>query len=318
MGVTGPAPRENGTLDPSGGGSRAISRAHSRLAPLAESITDIADSVTLAHHTQTALSFRPFPAADDELIAYGSADRANRFLNFVLALGALLILSPLLLLIALAVKLTSRGPIVYTQIRVGVDHRFDSRRQQRERRAGTDRRAGLDRRGRVERRATPNRRSRPRYTAYGRRWQDLGGRPFRIYKFRSMCVDAECGSGAVWATKDDTRATPLGRVLRQFRLDELPQLFNVLLGDMNIVGPRPERPSIFSQLRVEIPEYPLRQRARPGITGWAQISNSYDTSVDDVRRKVGFDLEYLRRRSVLRDIGIMVKTVPTVLFRRGW
>jgi lipopolysaccharide/colanic/teichoic acid biosynthesis glycosyltransferase len=318
MDVTGPPAHEQGTVNPSGGGGRALTRPHARLGAHGESITEFADSITLSHHAQPALSFQPYPDADDGTIVYASAERANRFVNFCLALAALLILSPLLLLIAIAVKLTSRGPILYTQIRVGVDHRFESRRQHRERRAGIDRRAGLDRRGRIERRTALNRRSRVTYTAYGRRWQDLGGRPFRIYKFRSMCVGAECGSGAVWATKNDARVTSLGRVLRQFRLDEVPQLVNVLKGDMNIVGPRPERPSIFSRLRVEIPEYPLRQRARPGITGWAQIKNNYDTSVDDVRRKVGFDLEYLRRRSVLRDLGIMVRTVPTVLFRRGW
>jgi lipopolysaccharide/colanic/teichoic acid biosynthesis glycosyltransferase len=132
-----------------------------------------------------------------------------------------------------------------------------------------------------------------------------------------MCVDAECGSGAVWATEHDSRVTPVGRVLRQFRLDELPQLINVLKGDMNIVGPRPERPSIFSRLRTEIPEYPLRQRAQPGITGWAQISQSYDSCVDDVRKKVLFDLEYLERRSFWGDIRVMVKTIPVMVFRRG-
>jgi lipopolysaccharide/colanic/teichoic acid biosynthesis glycosyltransferase len=246
------------------------------------------------------------------------SEHANRALNILLAASALILLSPLLFIIALAIKLTSRGPILYTQIRVGRDHRFfDDRRLRHERRDAADRRAGLDRRGRIERRAAPNRRARTALAAYGRRYEDIGGSPIRIYKFRSMCVGAECGSGAVWATHNDSRVTPVGRVLRQFRLDELPQLINVLKGEMNIVGPRPERPSIFYRLRTEIPEYPLRQRARPGITGWAQIKHRYDSCVDDVRKKVLFDLQYLERRSLWVDFRIMVKTIPVMIFRRG-
>jgi lipopolysaccharide/colanic/teichoic acid biosynthesis glycosyltransferase len=132
-----------------------------------------------------------------------------------------------------------------------------------------------------------------------------------------MCVDAECRSGAVWASRNDSRVTPVGRVLRRCRLDELPQLFNVLRGDMNIVGPRPERPSIFCRLREEIPDYPLRQRTRPGITGWAQIRQAYDTCIEDARNKVRLDLEYLQRRDLLEDLRIMLKTIPVMLFRRG-
>jgi lipopolysaccharide/colanic/teichoic acid biosynthesis glycosyltransferase len=138
-----------------------------------------------------------------------------------------------------------------------------------------------------------------------------------IYKFRTMRVGAETRHGAVWATKGDARVTSVGGLMRKLRLDELPQLFNVLIGDMNIVGPRPERPSIFSRLRVDIDDYPLRQRTRPGITGWAQINQSYDTSFDDVRRKVRYDLEYLQRQGVREDLKIMAKTVPVILFRKG-
>jgi lipopolysaccharide/colanic/teichoic acid biosynthesis glycosyltransferase len=121
----------------------------------------------------------------------------------------------------------------------------------------------------------------------------------------------------VWATEGDARVTPIGRLMRKLRVDELPQLFNVINGDMNIVGPRPERPSIFSRLCVDVADYPLRQRTKPGITGWAQINQSYDTSLDDVRRKVRYDLEYLQRKGVREDLRIMAKTVPVVLFRRG-
>jgi len=111
--------------------------------------------------------------------------------------------------------------------------------------------------------------------------------------------------------------TRVGRFLRQYRMDELPQLFNVLKGEMNIVGPRPERPTIFAELRENITEYPLRQLAKPGITGLAQISQDYDTNLEDVRRKVHYDLEYIRRQGLLEDIRIMAKTIPVILFRKG-
>jgi len=212
----------------------------------------------------------------------GIADRASRIVNFVLAAVALLLALPLLLLIAVAIKLTSRGPVLYTQERVGLDRR------------------------------TP--RMGP---GNHRRVRDVGGKPFTIYKFRTMRVDAEAHSGAVWATQNDPRVTPVGRFLRQYRLDEIPQLLNVMRGEMNIVGPRPERPTIFAELREHIKEYPLRQRAKPGITGLAQIYHHYDRSMDDVRTKVRFDLEYIRRQSLREDLRIMLRTIPVILFRRG-
>lgn len=210
------------------------------------------------------------------------SETANRVVNVAVALIALVLLAPVMALVALAVWLTSRGPVFYVQTRVGVDRR---------RRAAT--------------------------AVFDRRQTDMGGRAFRIIKFRSMTVDAEKATGAIWATQDDPRVTSVGRFLRKTRLDELPQLFNVVLGDMNIVGPRPERPSIFAQLRETIPAYPLRQLARPGITGWAQINRAYDASLDDVRAKVEFDLEYLQRRSVMEDLRIMARTVPVMIFKRG-
>jgi lipopolysaccharide/colanic/teichoic acid biosynthesis glycosyltransferase len=207
-----------------------------------------------------------------------------RAMNVVIASSALVLASPVLLVFAVLVKLTSPGPIFYTQTRVGIDRR----------------------------------RSSSRVGQYDRRARDIGGLPFIIYKFRSMYADAERQSGAIWATENDPRVTPVGRVMRKCRIDELPQLINVIRGDMNLVGPRPERPVIFSRLCVDIEEYPLRQRAKPGITGWAQINHTYDTSVDDVRAKVRYDLEYLTRQGVREDLRIMARTVPVVILGRGW
>jgi lipopolysaccharide/colanic/teichoic acid biosynthesis glycosyltransferase len=121
----------------------------------------------------------------------------------------------------------------------------------------------------------------------------------------------------VWASPDDPRVTRVGRILRQYRLDELPQLWNVLRGDMNFVGPRPEQPEIVLRLNQHIGGYTRRNRVLPGITGWAQVNQHYDQCMDDVRRKLELDLEYIERRSPLMDLRIMARTCPVVLFRRG-
>jgi lipopolysaccharide/colanic/teichoic acid biosynthesis glycosyltransferase len=133
-----------------------------------------------------------------------------------------------------------------------------------------------------------------------------------IYKFRTMIDDPS--TGQVWAASDDPRVTRLGRVLRAARLDELPQLFNVLMGDMNIVGPRPEQPEIFAELQGMVPSYRTRQRVLPGITGLAQVSAGHDRSLEDVRQKIKFDLEYIGRRSALHDLTIMARTIPVMAF----
>jgi lipopolysaccharide/colanic/teichoic acid biosynthesis glycosyltransferase len=203
-------------------------------------------------------------------------------MNIALASIGLVLAAPIMMIFAVLVKLSSPGPMFYTQARVGLD-----------RRRGT--RASRD---------------------YDRRTRDLGGRPFMILKFRTMRIGAE-KNGAVWAARRDSRVTTVGRIMRKYRIDEFPQLLNVLRGDMNIVGPRPERPSIFSRLCDDIAEYPLRQRAKPGITGWAQVNQAYDTSIEDVRTKVRFDLEYLERRGVTEDLMIMARTVPVMIFRKG-
>jgi len=210
-----------------------------------------------------------------------SCDAARRILNVVIATLALVLALPLMAAIAVLIKLTSPGPVLFTQRRIGVD-----------------------------RRAIGN--------AGGnfRRHADSGGRTFTMYKFRTMRVNG-AAAHEVWAQREDPRVTAVGRVLRKLRLDELPQFWNVLVGDMNVVGPRPEQPGIFASLREQIEEYPRRQRVLPGITGWAQINRAYDSSVDDVREKLNYDLEYIRRRSALEDLKIMLLTPAVMLGRRG-
>lgn len=211
-----------------------------------------------------------------------SGDFARRVLNVAVAAVGIVITAPLMLVVALLVRLDSAGPVIYRQERVGLC-----------RRSGRARREG-DRR-------------KPR---------DVGGRIFTIYKFRTMTV-AQSGDQR-WASKNDARVTRVGRILRATRIDELPQLFNVLKGDMNIVGPRPEQPGIFQDLREEVHGYTRRQKVLPGITGLAQVNLGYDTSIDDVRRKVELDLEYIEARSPAQDLAIMAKTVPVMVFQKVW
>jgi lipopolysaccharide/colanic/teichoic acid biosynthesis glycosyltransferase len=208
------------------------------------------------------------------------AMRARRVLNVSIALLSMIVVAPVMLLIALAVKLTSPGPVLYRQVRVGLDRRKDS---------GGNWRRGVD----------------------------YGGRLFTMYKFRTMYMVPEQQAMQVWASPDDPRVTPVGRFLRNCRLDELPQLYNVIRGDMNIVGPRPEQPEIFADLRDRIQRYPERQRVLPGITGLAQISQAYDRHVDDVKSKLAYDLAYTERQSAMEDLRIMLRTLPVVLFGRG-
>ena len=186
-----------------------------------------------------------------------------------------------MLVIAALVKLTSRGSVFFTQKRIGVDRR--------------------------RRAAEPS--------AYRRRVDD-GGQTFTIYKFRTMTEGN--GDAEVWAQADDPRVTPIGRILRKYRLDEIPQLFNVLRGDMNVVGPRPEQPSLFKDIRLHIGiNYQARQQVLPGITGLAQVNQQYDSSIEDVKGKLAFDMEYIARRSAAEDFRIMAKTVPVIFFKRG-
>jgi lipopolysaccharide/colanic/teichoic acid biosynthesis glycosyltransferase len=147
---------------------------------------------------------------------------------------------------------------------------------------------------------------------YAQRRVGQGGRPFTLYKFRTMAVDAEA-HGCVWARQDDPRVTPLGRWLRQTRMDELPQLWNILCGDMSMVGPRPERPDFVEPLSRLIPFYQERHLVKPGLTGWAQISYRYGASVSDARRKLQYDLYYIKHMSVELDLIILLRTFGTLL-----
>ena len=206
----------------------------------------------------------------------------RRGLNIVVAMIGIVLTAPLMVMIAIAIKVTSRGSVLYTQPRVGVDRRL-----------------GYGGNAQSHRRAT-----------------DLGGKIFTIYKFRTMRPERG-PARQVWAAQRDPRITAVGRILRATRLDELPQLFNVLRGDMNIVGPRPEQPQIFAGLQKEIGRYRHRQRVLPGITGLAQVTLPYDQSVADVRKKVALDLEYIRARSAAKDLMIMAKTMPVMVMKKG-
>jgi sugar transferase (PEP-CTERM system associated) len=189
---------------------------------------------------------------------------SKRALDVTVSLTGLILASPILLLVALLQRLTSPGPVLYHQERVGKD-----------------------------------------------------GQVFTIVKFRSMRTDAEDGTGAVWSRAGDPRVTGFGRILRRTRLDELPQLWNVLRGDMSLVGPRPERPEFVKALTEQIPYYGQRHAVRPGVSGWAQVRHDYASSVADSLEKLQYDLFYIKNVSIPFDLFIALETIKTVLVRRG-
>jgi sugar transferase (PEP-CTERM system associated) len=184
--------------------------------------------------------------------------------NLVIAAIGIVVALPIMLVTALAVRLSSSGPVLYRQTRIG-----------------------------------------------------LNGQPFTLYKFRSMRADAEARTGAVWATRNDPRITPVGRVIRKIRFDELPQLFNVLRGEMSIVGPRPERPEFVKTLSEQIPFYRQRHCVRPGITGWAQINYKYGDTLEDTITKLEYDLFYIKNVSPSLDLYIIFHTIKAMLLTRG-
>jgi sugar transferase (PEP-CTERM system associated) len=188
----------------------------------------------------------------------------QRFFNLLLAVVGIILSLPIMLLTALAVRLSSPGAVLYRQTRVGLDNTL-----------------------------------------------------FTVYKFRSMRIDAEVGTGAVWAQKDDPRVTSVGRFIRAIRFDELPQLFNVLKGEMSIVGPRPERPEFVRALNEQIPYYRQRHCVRPGITGWAQINYKYGDTLQDTITKLEYDLYYIKNMSLSLDNYIIFHTLKAMLLSRG-
>jgi exopolysaccharide biosynthesis polyprenyl glycosylphosphotransferase len=145
----------------------------------------------------------------------------------------------------------------------------------------------------------------------------MAGKKFRILKFRSMFKDAEKYTGPVWSQKDDPRVTRVGKFIRRFRIDEIPQMYNVFKGEMSLVGPRPERPVFVDQLSKEIPYYPRRLKVRPGITGWAQVKHKYDENIEDVKIKLRYDLFYIENMSLRMDFKILTRTIFVVLFGKG-
>jgi exopolysaccharide biosynthesis polyprenyl glycosylphosphotransferase len=142
-------------------------------------------------------------------------------------------------------------------------------------------------------------------------------KPFHIYKFRSMITDAEQANRPVWAQKNDSRITRVGQFIRKTRLDELPQLWNILKGEMSFVGPRPERPVFVKDLEEKIPFYSQRHIVKPGLTGWAQIRYEYGASIEDALKKLEYDLYYVKNMSIFLDIMTIMETVHVVLFRKG-
>lgn len=219
----------------------------------------------------------------------------KRISDLVIATTLLILLSPLMLLTAIMVKLTSRGPIIFSQTRVGLNLRsHNDRRQSHESPP-----EGFDRRGKIDRRG-----------------EHTYGKHFTLYKFRTMRTDAE-KHGAQFATKKDPRVTPIGRFLRKTRIDELPQLINVIRGEMSLVGPRPERPEFIEKLTDEVPNYLNRLGLKPGLTGIAQIENGYDNDIEGFKRKVAYDLLYLQNCCLINDLKILFRTIRVVLTGSG-
>lgn len=226
----------------------------------------------------------------------------KRSLDIALSSVGLILLAPVFAIVAVAIRLDSPGPVIYAQERVGLNRRRQRGGPGNGNGDGEGNGDGVGSTARV----VPERRN-----------ADCYGRPFRIYKFRSMIPDAESKTGPIWAAASDSRITRLGSILRKTRLDETPQLWNVLKGDMSLVGPRPERPNFVVSLSEKLPEYPRRCEALPGITGLAQVKWHYDTSLETANRKLQYDLYYVRNGRLLLDLKIMATTVRVMARGEG-
>ena len=188
----------------------------------------------------------------------------KRSADLILAMALLIVFLPLAGIIALLIKIDSKGPVIFSQERVGQNRKI-----------------------------------------------------YRMHKFRSMVQDAETMSGPVWAEDDDSRITRVGRIIRKWRFDEIPQLWNVLKGDMSFIGPRPEREHFVDQLEKIVPYYRERHTVKPGISGWAQVSYGYGASVEDAVEKLNYDLFYIKNMTFFMDLMIVMRTIKIVLFRKG-
>jgi sugar transferase (PEP-CTERM system associated) len=228
-------------------------------------VEDAADTYEMALHRVCSSKIQPSQLIFSSMLGpRRNAITLQVFYSLIFSLFGLIVAMPLMLLSALAVKLTSKGPVLYRQRRVG-----------------------------------------------------LNGQVFTVYKFRSMYVDAEAHTGAVWASKDDPRITPLGKWLRKLRLDELPQLWNVVKGEMSVVGPRPERPEFVEMLAQQIPYYRQRLAVKPGITGWAQINHKYGDTLVDSMIKLEYDLYYIKHLAPALDFYIIFHTMKVMMLSKG-
>lgn len=212
----------------------------------------------------------------------------KRVFDFMMAVLGFMMTSVLFFVVPFFIKADSPGPVFYGQQRVGLNHRRRDRRS-------------------VNLAVTHERRHEDR------RKLDVYGRPFTVYKFRTMRSDAEKNSGAVWAQKNDPRITRSGNILRFTHVDEIPQFLNVFLGEMSMVGPRPERPQIIPKLVEQIPDYARRLEVKPGMSGIAQIYCGYDATIDDVREKLRYDLMYVQNHSLKYDVAILFKTLWMII-----
>lgn len=222
---------------------------------------------------------------------------SKRLVDIFGSLALIVVTAPLMITAAILVKLTSRGPVIYKQERVGLNERGSVKQDRRQ--TFGDAPHGQERRLKTDRRQDAN-----------------YGRLFTIYKFRTMVQNAE-RNGAQFAQESDPRVTAVGKFFRRTRIDELPQLWNILKGDMSLVGPRPERPDFMDELSTEIPNYIDRLGLKPGLTGVAQVCNGYDNDLDGFRQKVAYDLLYLQNCCFTNDLKILIRTVRTVITGDG-
>jgi len=232
--------------------------------------------------------------SEDQTRISAAFDKVKRFFDILFAGAALVLLSPVILAATALIRFESRGSVFYKQERIGLNRRASDRRGDiSPGYSGPDRRESNDRRKKIH-----------------------AGKPFNIYKLRTMRMDAE-KAGPTLSSKGDPRITKVGYLLRRTRIDELPQFINVLQGDMSIVGPRPERSFFINQVRQDVPEFPLRLKVKPGITGLAQVEDGYTQTVEEMTGKLYYDLKYIAGLSFVQELRILFKTISVVITGKG-